>query len=218
MLVFNRRRLIRPNLFLALFTVLAPSSLMMSVRLATGPGSLFRAGRLCAFIAVLWLLTPLWGRRDRLILRWHMTCLIVVLSTVVVGFLRHAGRARRQIDGRLDGQLWPIPPTQVASLRGGARRHLFVLLGLCGVMRARPRVLLGGAASSCSLMTHTRTALIAMIVGSACAMITLHHGRRRVRQTAVVVHRRAASSPRRCSHRRCRRGSPRAVSRAGRSG
>ena len=61
-LVFNRRRLVRPNLFVALFTVLAASSLMMSVRLVTGPGSLFRAGRFCAFIAVLWLLTPLWGR------------------------------------------------------------------------------------------------------------------------------------------------------------
>jgi hypothetical protein len=68
---------------------------MMSVRLATGPGSLFRAGRMCTFIAVLWLLTPLWGRADRILLRWHVFSLVAVLSTVVVGFLVAPARARQ---------------------------------------------------------------------------------------------------------------------------
>lgn len=182
-LVFNRRRLVRPNLFLALFTLLAVSSLMMSVRLATGPGSLFRAGRLCTFIAVLWLLTPLWGRRDRLILRWHMTCLIVVLSTVVVGFFVKPG-GRAAIDGRLYGQLWPIPPTQVAHYAAVLAGISFVLL-LSGAMRARPAWFIGGTALVVLIMTHTRTALIAMLVGLACSMITLLTSRRRVRQTLV---------------------------------
>jgi O-Antigen ligase len=182
-LVFNRRRLVRPNLFLALFTLLAVSSLMMSVRLATGPGSLFRAGRLCTFIAVLWLLTPLWGRRDRLILRWHMTCLIVVLSTVVVGFFVKPG-GRAAIDGRLYGQLWPIPPTQVAHYAAVLAGIAFVLL-LSGAMRARPAWFIGGTSLVVLLMTHTRTALIALLVGMACSMITLMTSRRRVRQTMV---------------------------------
>ena len=31
--------------------------------------------RFAAFVAVLWLLTPLWGRRDMLVARWHVRCL-----------------------------------------------------------------------------------------------------------------------------------------------
>ena len=132
-LVFNRGRLTRPNLFLTLFTLLALSSLMMSVRLATGPGSLFRAGRMCAFVAALWLLTPLWGRADRILLKWHIISLVGVLSTVVVGFLIAPGRAT-QIDGRLAGQLWPIPPPQVGHY-AAVLTGIAVILGLCGVMR-----------------------------------------------------------------------------------
>jgi hypothetical protein len=182
-LVFNRRRLVRPNLFVALFTVLAASSLMMSVRLATGPGSLFRAGRFCAFIAVVWLLTPLWGRRDRLILRWHMTCLTVVLATVVIGFFVKPG-GRAAIDGRLYGQVWPIPPTQVAHYAAVLAGITFVLL-LSGALRARPAWIVGGTAVVVLIMTQTRTALIAMVVGLVCAMITLLTSRRRLRQTLV---------------------------------
>jgi hypothetical protein len=182
-LVFNRRRLIRPNLFLALFSVLGASSVMMSVRMATGFGALFRAGRFCAFIAVLWLLTPLWGRRDRLILRWHMTCLIVVLSTVVIGFFVKPG-GRAAIDGRLYGQLWPIPPTQVAHYAAVLAGISFLLL-LSGAMRARMAWFIGGTSVVVLMMTHTRTALIAMLVGLACAMVTLMTSRRRVRQTMV---------------------------------
>jgi ABC-type multidrug transport system fused ATPase/permease subunit len=156
---------------------------MMSVRLATGPGSLFRGGRFCAFIAVLWLLTPLWGRRDRLILRWHMTCLIVVLSTVVVGFLVKPG-GRAAIDGRLFGQLWPIPPPQVAHYAAVLAGITFVLL-LSGAMRARPAWFIGTTAVGVLILTHTRTALIALVVGLVCAMTTLLTSRRRVRQTLV---------------------------------
>jgi O-Antigen ligase len=182
-LVFNRRRLVRPNLFLALFTLLAASSLMMSVRMATGFGSLFRAGRFCTFIAVLWLLSPLWGRRDRLVLRWHMTCLTIVLSTVVIGFFVKPG-GRAAIDGRLYGQLWPIPPTQVAHYAAVLAGIAFVLL-LTGAMRARPAWFIGGTSVVVLIMTHTRTALIAMLVGLACAMLTLLTSRHRVRQTMV---------------------------------
>jgi hypothetical protein len=183
--VLNGRRLVRSNLFLALFTILTVTSLMMSVRLATGPGSLFRAGRFCTFIAALWLLTPLFGRRDRLILRWHMTCLMIVLSTVVIGFFVKPG-GRAAIDGRLYGQLWPIPPTQVAHYAAVLAGITFMLL-LSGAMRARPAWFIGGTSVVVLIMTHTRTALIAMLVGMACAMISLLTSRRRVRQTMVVA-------------------------------
>jgi hypothetical protein len=182
---FNRKRLARPNLFLALLTLLALSSLMMSVRLATGPGSLIRAGRMCTFVAVVWLLTPRWGRADRILLKWHIACVAGVLSTVVLGLLIAPGRAR-QVDGRLAGQIWPIPPPQVghyaAVLTGCA-----VILGLCGVMRARNATLLGGAAFAVLLLSHTRTALIAVIVATVCSLLTLIGVRRPVRRAAAIA-------------------------------
>jgi len=184
-LVFNRKRLIRPNLFLSLFTLLVASSLMMSVRMDTGLGMLFRAGRFAAFIAVLWLLTPLWGRRDRVLLRWHMTCLIVVISSVVVGGIVAPGRAR-QVQGRLYGQVWPIPPTQVAHYAAVLAGIAFVLL-LSGAMRARPAWFIGAFSVAVLLLTHTRTALVAMLAGVVCAMLSLVTSRRRARRTAIAA-------------------------------
>ena len=184
-LAFNRGRFTRPNLFLGLFTLLALSSLMMSVRLVNGPGTLFRAGRFGAFIGVLWLLSPLFGRADRVLLKWHVTCLVTVLSTVVVGYLIAPGRATQQ-DGRLAGQLWPIPPTQVGHY-AAVLAGVVIMLGLCGVMRGRTATLLGIGAVAVLLLCHTRTALIAMIVAVVCAMLSLLTVRRRVRQAGAVV-------------------------------
>jgi hypothetical protein len=184
-LVFNRDRLVRPNLFMALLTVLSLSSLMMSVRAVYGLGTLFRAGRFCTFVAALWLLTPLWGRADRSILKWHITCLVGVLSTVVVGFLIAPGRAR-QTDGRLAGQIWPIPPTQVGHY-AAVLTGIVIVLGLCGVLRTRSAVALGGVALAVLLLTHTRTALIAMVAAVVVAMFSLVTVRQRVRQAFVVL-------------------------------
>jgi len=183
-LAFNRDRLVRPNLFLTLFTILTLSSLMMSVRAVYGLGTLFRAGRLCTFVGVLWLLTPVWGRPDRTVLKWHVTCLCGVLSTVVVGFLIAPGRAR-QTDGRLGGQLWPIPPTQVGHY-AAVLAGIVAVLALCGVIHTRRAVFLGGTALAVLLLTHTRTALIALIAGVVVAMCSLLTSRRRVRQAFVV--------------------------------
>jgi hypothetical protein len=184
-LAFNRDRLVRPNLFLTLLTLLALSSLMVSVRMATGPGSLFRAGRMCTFVAVLWLLTPLWGRADRLLLRFHVACLLGVLSTVVVGFAVAPGRAR-QIDGRLAGQLWPIPPTQVGHY-AAVLAGIVVVLALCGEMRGRTATLIAGAAVAVLLLTHTRTALIALLAGVVCSILSLIAVRRRARHAGMIV-------------------------------
>ena len=58
-LTINPRLRVRPNWLLGLYSVLALSSLMMSVRLV-GLGTDFRSVRLVVFLAVLWLLTPWW--------------------------------------------------------------------------------------------------------------------------------------------------------------
>src|SRR5215471_16884061 len=162
-LIFNRSRIVRPNLVLTLFSLLAVTTLMTAVQPKFGLGTAFRTGRFCVFIAVLWLLTPLWGRRDRILLRWHTICLTVVLATVAIGFAVAPGKAR-SFDGRLSGAVWPIQPTQVAHYAAVLAGIVFVLL-IAGEMRPRWAWLLGGSSVVIILLTHTRTALTGLLVG-----------------------------------------------------
>ena len=88
----NPRLRMRPNWFLGLYSVLAITSLMTSIRLV-GIGTEFRSARLIVFLFVLWLLTPWWGRRDLLILRSHVRVIVLLLGTVVLGLCISPGRA-----------------------------------------------------------------------------------------------------------------------------
>ena len=84
-LMANPRGVIRPNLFLVLLTMLAVVALMVSIHNEFVLGVDVRACRLLIFIAVLWLLTAWWGRSDFALVRAHLTCLRVVLGTVLIG-------------------------------------------------------------------------------------------------------------------------------------
>jgi hypothetical protein len=183
-LVLNRQRLVRPNLFLTLYSLLAASAAIASLRMSAGLGSFLRAGRFVAFVAVLWALTPLWARRDRVLLKWHIICLATVLGSVVVGLVVVPGRAR--LGGRLSGVLWPIPATQVGHY-AAVLAGIATVLALAGVMRHRVAILLAGPAAAVLLLTHTRTAVIGLLAGIACATLTLFTSRRRARQAIVVA-------------------------------
>lgn len=177
-LTINPRLRIRPNWFLGLYTVLAASSLMMSVRLA-GLGTDYRTFRLIAFLFVLWLLTPWWGRRDLLFLRSQMTFLGLILGSVVLGLLVWPGKALP--GGRLSGTIWPIWPTGVAHYAGEVA-GLVTLLWLCRLVSPRRALMIAVPAILVLVLTHTRTALLAMIVGLLVAGASLLLGRRRVRR------------------------------------
>ena len=184
-LLANPRGVIRPNLFLVLLTLLAVVSLMVSIHSEFYLGSTFRACRLLGFTAVLWLLTPWWGRSDFALLRAHLTCLRIVLGTVLVGALLAPGVAF-SFDGRLSGALWPIPPTQVAH-------YAAVLLGCTavlwfgGAVRGRTALLTLLAAGGMLVGTHTRTAVVAMAVGLAVAGASMFLGHARVRRTSALL-------------------------------
>jgi hypothetical protein len=122
----NPGGVIRPSLFLALLTMLAVVALMVSIHNEFILGSTFRACRFIAFVLVLWLLTPWWGRSDLVLLRAHLTCLRIMLLSVLVGVLLAPGVAF-SYEGRLSGALWPTPPTQVAH-------YAAVLLGCTVVL------------------------------------------------------------------------------------
>ena len=181
-LTINPRMRIRPNWFLGLYTLLAISSLMMSVRFV-GLGTTYRGFRLIAFILVLWLLTPWWGRRDLFVLRSQMRFLLVVLASVAAGLFIAPGK---ELGGRLSGVLWPIPPTQVAHFAAEIA-GLAILLWFCRLMSGRRALMLAVPASIILVLTHTRTALTAMLVGLIVASTSLFLAKRRVRNTLATA-------------------------------
>jgi hypothetical protein len=183
-LLVNRHRLVRPNLCLGLFSLLALSSLVTSVRLNTGIGSLARDVRFITFIAVLWLLTPLWGHRDMPLARWHARCFAAACGTVVVGLLISPGGAF--LGGRLYGTIWPIPPTQVAHY-AAVLTGIVIVAWVGGMLTTRLALVTVSVGFAIVLLTGTRTAMIGLVVGVTAASLSLAPVRRRARRGLVVL-------------------------------
>ncbi len=184
-LLANPRGIIRPSLFLILLSVLAIVALMASIHNEFYLGSTFRACRLIGFVTVLWLLTPWWGRPDFPLLRAHITCLRIVIGTVLVGAVVAPGAAF-SYEGRLSGALWPIPPTQVAHY-AAVLLGCTVVLWFGGAVRGRTALLTLIVAGAALLGAHTRTALIAMTVSLLVAGASMFLGQARVRRTSALL-------------------------------
>ncbi|HXW78251.1 MAG TPA: hypothetical protein VEJ84_02065 [Acidimicrobiales bacterium] len=182
----NPKVKIRPSIFLGLYTVLGVLALVISIRFV-GVGTAYRGARLIVFLAVLWLTTPWWGRRDLLLLRAQVRVLLIILASVVVGVLLSPHAAFQFTAGarRLSGALWPMPSTQVghymAELTG-----LALILWVCGLVKRRWALWVVIPGLTALLLTHTRTALAAMVVGLLVAALSLFTGSRRVRRIMAV--------------------------------
>ena len=182
-LAANPRGLLHPNLFMALLTMLAVLSLMVSIHNEFFAGSTYRALRLLLFVMVLWLLTPRWGRRDMLLLRCHLRVLWVILGTVILGGAVSPGLAF-SFEGRLSGVVWPIWPTGVAHLAA----ILFgtsVLLWMCRVTTGRHASAALAITAAVLVATHTRTAVAGTLIGLAVATASLFLGHVRARRASA---------------------------------
>ncbi len=183
LLSVNRRIIVRPNLFLGLVTLLP----LEAVVTALDPqflGTVYRTFRLAEFVFALWLLSPWWGRRDLLLARYQLTAYGVIIGSVVLGLVVAPGKAIQA--HRLYGSIWVIPPTQVAH-------YAAVVLGLAAVLwacgRLQGRLTLGIVAvcGGVLILTHTRTALVALVAGLAVAGISLVRTSVRVRRTFAIA-------------------------------
>jgi hypothetical protein len=177
-LTLNRRLALRPNVFLCLVSLLVVEAVITSLQ-PQHLGTVYRTFRLAEFVAVLWLLTPWWGRRDLLLVRSHMIAISVTLGSVVVGLLIAPGTALTE--GRLSGVIWPIPPPQVAHY-AAVMTGLMVVLWLCGRVRGFIAAPFIACTTVLLLLTHTRTALVAMVAGILMAGLSLFTARARVRK------------------------------------
>ncbi len=184
-LSLNSRLLIRPNVVLILFTLLAAISLFTSVRGTAGLGAVLRCFRFTAFLAVLWLLTPWWGRRDLLLARCHLRVLVAASTTVVIGLLIAPSTALA-INGRLAGVIWPIWPTAVAHFAAVAA-GIGIVLWLSGSMAGSRALVLGLGGIALVLLSQTRIALLGFVLALACAAASLFPARQRVRRAVSLV-------------------------------
>ena len=160
-LTVNRRMTIRPNFFLFLMSLLVIEALLTSIHVSQISNA-YRSFRFAEFAAVLWLLTPWWGRRDLLLIRCHLASMSIVLGSVALGLLVAHRTALAQ--GRLEGVLWPNPPTQIAEF-AAVTLGLVVVLWLGALVSGRTALLVAVSAGTILVLTHTRTALIALVAG-----------------------------------------------------
>jgi hypothetical protein len=186
----NRRMLIRPNVFLSLLTLLFVEALVSAANVNEHPlgthlsGTLYRTVRLGEFVAILWLLTPFWDRRDLLLVRCQLKALGVVLASVLLGLMISPHRA--YAEHRLSGEFWPITPVQVADYSAVAL-GLVVVLWFCGEMSGRRALPLSAALGIMLLLAHTRTEVIALIAGLLVAGLSMFAVRVRVRRLFASV-------------------------------
>ena len=181
----NRRLTIRPNVFLCLLTLLVIEAVVSGIHpIGHLTGTMFRTTRLAGFVATLWLLSPWWGRRDLLLVKCQLKALAAVLTSILLGLLVSPGRALAE--GRLSGEFWPTPPTQVADL-AAVTIGLVTVLWLCSLVSGRLALFVLATAGLTLLLTHTRTELIAMMAGILVAGLSIFTARVRVRKLFVTA-------------------------------
>jgi hypothetical protein len=182
-LSLNRRGLVRPNLFLCLVSLLVLGAFLATMQ-PQHFGTIYRTFRLAGFVFALWLLTPWWGRRDLLLVRCHVKAYSILLGSAVVGLMVSPHKALAA--GRLTGAVWPIPPTQLAHY-AAVVVGVVVILWFCGHMRGRTAAVATCGSGIILILTHTRTALAAMVVAILVAGLSLIVAKARVRKLFAIA-------------------------------
>lgn len=171
-LLINPRVRLRPSAYLLALTLLLVLSIVSSLRLESGYGALFRCFRFMLFVGTLWLLTPWWHDWIGLV-RTHIRALGGVLLTVALGLVIAPGMALPDTyGGRLVGAIWPLTPPQV-GLYAATVTGLTVLLWLGNQTNRLSLLYVAAPAVAMLLLSHTRTAMIGLVVALAAALVSL---------------------------------------------
>jgi hypothetical protein len=175
---------VRPNAFLCIVGLLVMGTILTAVQ-THHLDSIFLTFRLAGYVGALWLLTPWWGRSDMMLLRIHLRWIYVALGLAMLGMLVSPGRAFA-FGGRLEGVLWPMTATQLGQY-GAVAVGLTVLLWLGRELSGR-RTLAGVTfAMALLLLTHTRTALVALVAGMLMAGVSVFAVNARVRKFFAAI-------------------------------
>lgn len=171
-LLINPRFQLRPSAYLLLLSLLVIVSIAASARLESGYGALFRCARLLMLVATLWLITRWWNDGFAFV-RHHIKAVCAVLLTVVAGLIISPGTALPETyDGRVVGALWPMTPPQIGQYAATVI-GLTVLLWLGDRTTRSSLLLIAVPAAGLLLLSHTRTAALALVAGLAVALVSL---------------------------------------------
>ncbi|HWD06488.1 MAG TPA: O-antigen ligase family protein [Amycolatopsis sp.] len=188
-LALNPRLKIRPSAYLLLLSLLLVTSIVASLHLESGYGSLFRCFRFAVFVATLWLLTRWWNGSFTFV-RHHIRTFFGVLVTVTIGLVIAPGKALPDVyGGRLSGAIWPLTPPQVGQY-AAVIAGLAALLWLGKRTTAMSAVVIIVPSLALLMLTHTRTATLGLIAGLVVALLSLALTNRRARRaftTFVLV-------------------------------
>jgi hypothetical protein len=182
-LTVNRKIVLRPNIFLCLVGLLVLDT-WLTIMQPQHIGTIYRTVRFTEFYVTLWLLTPWWGRRDMFLVRCHLNAYYWLLGSTTVGLFLFPSKALGS--GRLVGSVWPIPAPQVAHYSATVC-GIVAVLWLGGVMPGKKAGRIVALAMVLLILTHTRTALVAMIAGVIVAGMSLIAAKPRVRKFFATV-------------------------------
>ncbi|SHL22038.1 hypothetical protein SAMN05443637_12189 [Pseudonocardia thermophila] len=166
-LAANRPVRIRPSAYLVVLTLMVITSVVTSLRLESGMGSLFRCFRFTVFVLTLWLLARWWSGDLRFV-GYHLRTYCIILLTVLAGLAISPGAATSGPGGRLVGALWPIPAPQV-GMYCAVVTGLALLLALDRRLDRQSVLIVVVPAVGMLLLSHTRTALLGLVVGLVVA-------------------------------------------------
>jgi len=105
--------------------------------------------------------------------------MVGVMISAMAGYL--VAHHKAMASGRLFGVIWPIPAPQLAHYSAVAV-GLGIVLWFSGLLRRRQALALVGFGLVVLLLTHTRTALVAMSIAVLVAALSLFVSNRRVRR------------------------------------
>lgn len=182
-LTCNKKISFRPSIFMVLVSLLALECVITVLYAQSPVGMGYRTVRFLIFAVIMWMLTPYWGRRDMLLVWCHFKTLLIIVALQALGLLVSPGRT---LSARFSGVIWPIPATQVAH-------YMAVLLGMvlilwfCREISTRTALVLTPTSAVMLILTHTRTALVAVVAGVIIAGLSLITYMPRVRKFFTVI-------------------------------
>jgi hypothetical protein len=183
-LTINRKLAIRPNVFMLLATLLALECVFTAFGADYPKGTWIRTIRFVLFVVTLWLTTPYWGHDKMLLARNHQKILFLIVCSSIAGWLIAPHKALNS--GRFNGTIWPIDATQLAHY-AAVCTGITVIFWFGALIRGRIAAIMVSCSFAVLLLTHTRTAILAMIVGLMVAGASMLPASARVRRTFLIA-------------------------------
>lgn len=183
------RLLVIPVFLLA--SLLAVAALVPWINGVAGEGSLERAVRLASYVAAVWILAPAASREGgEPLVRAYLGVFAFLASLIALEALLRPALGFEPTLVRLQGVVPPVTPPRVGEI-GAVTAGLATMAGVFGVIRRRSAIALGALGGTVLVLSHTRTAMLALsiglVIGFAVAVARSLQARRALVAMTILV-------------------------------